>query len=415
MPDVQKLKRQRAELVDQMRTLHDGAEEREDKKMTSEEEARFSQLDSEVRAFDTRIGNEERMAELEANTAKPIDARAGEDRAAGEPFKNFADYLKEVRTNPNSERIQRVNVNAEERTLTMGNDASIGYVIPPEFDTAIRSVATQGSLFRPRSAKSPPGQNPDAETKYVALDQTGDKGILGGVNVQWVGEAAAVPDAGTPSLVQLGLKPKKLTAKIPVSNELMNNYDALAEFLTERFTAAITSKEEMAFISGNGVFSPTGILGHASALAIDRSTAGSITYADIVAMYTNKLPGAGYEWIASGTAYADLLKLRDPANNLIWQQSARDDVPIKILGLPLNESARTPELGTEGDLMLVNLNPYYRIKDGSPLAIKFNPYIQMDNDVTMVYAFWHVDGRPMLTGPIKNENGAVQSPFVILS
>ena len=83
-------------------------------------------------------------------------------------------------------------------------------------------------------------------------------------------------------------------------------------------------------------------------------------------------------------------------------------------GSPLLINDLNPALGTEGDLALVDLK-YYYIKDGSPLAIFIDPYSQKVNGTSRIYAFWNVDGQPMLTSPITQRNGTSKvSPFVVL-
>ena len=119
-------------------------------------------------------------------------------------------------------------------------------------------------------------------------------------------------------------------------------------------------------------------------------------------------------WITSQTTLPQLMTMHDADNHLIWQPNAREGAPGTLLGIPVLFNDQSPVLGSLGDLALVDLG-YYAIKDGSSLAIFMDPYTQKVNGVTRIYAFWNVDGQPMLTTPMMLRDGvSTVSPFVIL-
>jgi HK97 family phage major capsid protein len=119
-------------------------------------------------------------------------------------------------------------------------------------------------------------------------------------------------------------------------------------------------------------------------------------------------------WVASPTLIPQLATMVDTGNHIIWQPNAREGIPGTLLGLPLLFNERSPVLGTKGDLILANFQ-YYLIKDGFGVALAASPHRKFEFNITIIKAFWNVDGKPWLTAPITLEDGATQmSPFVVL-
>jgi HK97 family phage major capsid protein len=124
--------------------------------------------------------------------------------------------------------------------------------------------------------------------------------------------------------------------------------------------------------------------------------------------------GGSPVWIANQSCLPQLMGIEDTNGNALWMPNAVGNIAGTLCGYPVIINDLNPALGTEGDLCLVDLS-YYYIKDGSPLAIFIDPYSQKVNGVSRIYAFWNVDGQPMLTSPMTQRNGtSTVSPFIIL-
>jgi HK97 family phage major capsid protein len=407
--NIEKLKRQRADKIDAMRQMLDTIEARETRGMTPEERGEYEAMEAAVTSLDDQIGKEERLQELESRTAAPaVILNRTPDSESG--FRDFGDFLREVRTNPGSSRLQ-------ERATTMGNKESIGYVVPEEYDSTIRAVSPSDAIVRPRAYIVPTSEsNPDAPTHLVALDQGGDKGVYSGVKVSWVGETDDRQNAGDPSVRQITVTPNEVSAYIDVSNKLLNNSNQAADLVQRLLRQSIIAAEEVAFITGDGINKPLGFVGHESNVKVNRQTASTITYKDIIEMDAVSVGGLGgdYVFIASRSAKPSLRSLKDEAGNLIWQENARVGEPGTLMGIPVFFSERLPAVGTSGDIVLANLQSY-AIKDGSPLAIIVDPYTQLVKGMSRIYAFWNVDGQPLLNSSIKGEDAINRSSFVTLS
>jgi len=395
--DIQKMKRERAAVVEEMRALLTAAEARSDKKLTGDEETKYNELRAKVDAMNSDIEREEHLQKQEADQLrdKPM---------TNEDHRNLGEFLVEARFNPSR---------LESRDVTMGNGPSMGLVVPEQFSNQIRMIEPHQAIFRPRATVLPAGDPPDAAINLVALDQSNALGVYSGVTVQWTAENGARQDAGDPRVRGIKIEPQEVSAYIDLSDKLLRNSAVAGAMCENLLRKAIVAAEEVAFCSGDGVGKPLGIIGHSSTVRVARTNANGIVYADIINMYSRTM-GGNLAWVASRTCLPRLMTMVDAGNNLIWQPNAREKEPATLLGLPILLNPRSPVLGSEGDLMLVDLS-YYAIKDGSGLAIFMDPYTQKVNGVTRMYIFWNVDGQPMMTTPLLEEDGVTTvSPFVVL-
>jgi len=419
------MKQERAALVQQARAITDAAEAREDKALTADENAKIAALIADADKRAAEIGNEERLQAMEASTRAPEESKS----LLSQDFRDFGEFLQEVAFNRSSSSRLKTRDVREARTSTMADDVSAGYLVPTQFETTIRQVSPQEAVFRPRAQHiSGPASSPDAPIELLALDQSGANGVYSGISVSWVGETEEREDAGDPKFRRIRTEPHEVSGYIEVSDKLMRNSAAVGEFVQRILRQAIVSAEEHAFLTGDGTGKPTGIIGHASNVLVTREQSyvaadpiadtpaipADITYNDIVNMYSSAMTGSSV-WIANRNILPRLMHLKDSAGNMIWQPNGRDGAPQTLIGLPLLFNERSPSFGAAGDLVLTDLS-YYVIRDGSPLAIKVEPYTGMKNQVVKIYAFWNVDGVPLLNTPLTQENGVTQvSPFVTLA
>jgi HK97 family phage major capsid protein len=419
--NIQKMKRERAEVASkaqevakEMRAINTAAESRDNKAFTAEEEAKYanlekdlSALDADISTRDAAIEREERLAEIEKKTAA-VAVAAEPEIAVKDPdkFRSLGEFVSAV-------MLSRSSPNVEKRLTSLGTPGQAGYLVPPEFIRELRKVDPESTIVRDRAWIIPPGDSPGATTYIPALDQSGNNGVYGGVVMNWLAENAARPSAGGVKVQQITLTPNFIGGYMDISNALLGNYDAITSYAQNQMSQAVANAEEKSFLVGTGVGQPTGFVGHPCNVLVNRGTANTITYNDIVKMLSLRLSGFGYAWIASRSAFSQIVSLKDTAGNLIWQPNAREASPGVLFGIPVLFSERVPTLGAKGDLVLANLQNY-AIKDGLPISILVDPYTQGITNATRIIINWSVDAKPMLTTPIKGEDGIARSAFVTL-
>lgn len=418
------LRASRVELVAQMQALID-ASETANRDMTAEEETQFNALRDQKANLDKRIA---RLEEMGASTAAldavvPAAARgAGIIRAGGpeasKEFESVGEFLSAVRFRPNDQRLNFVeNAAANEdgsvrSEMRMDDGAAGGFMVPTEFRNTLLQVSPQDAIIRPRAQVLEPGNAPDAAVTLTALDQNGSApgNMFGGVEVKWIGEGGKKPETDV-RLREITLTPHEVAGVITITDKLLRNWRGSSSFLETQLRGAVRQSEDFAFLRGDGIKKPLGLLNSTALYRVPRVQANRVTYDDVVEMVARGY-GNGI-FVYSRSMLPSLMKMTDPEGHYIWVGSAREGEPATLAGRPAIMSDRNPMLGQLGDLWYGDLSMYL-IKDGSGPFVATSEHVLFQENKTMIKIFWNVDGSPWLTKPLTLENGYVVSPFVAL-
>jgi HK97 family phage major capsid protein len=307
-----------------------------------------------------------------------------------------------------------------------------GYIVPPDFYEQLLSIAAEEATFRQQAFVMPMAS---ATLQFPYLDITtvqsaGNTPFFGGVIANWTSEAQTRTET-EPKFKMMELKAQELSGYSVSSNILLQDAAfGLEKFLFTLFGKACAWYEEYAFLQGNGVGKPLGIL-NAGATIKTGGTSGhrdsglgvaGISFADISTMLSKFLPGsivAGKGcWYFSPTCLPYLLQLKDGANRALFvsiDQGAVKKPVWKLFGLPAILTEKLPACGTVGDLILVDPSLYV-IGDRMMLEIAASEHVNfLANQMTWRFV-QRVDGRPWLENAITLQDASsTVSPFVILN
>ncbi|WP_196427538.1 phage major capsid protein [Paenibacillus macerans] len=404
MENLIELRRKSAAKKDEMRAMITAAQT-EKRGFTEEEETKYTALEQEMRALEDQIKVEERAQQF-AMTAGGV-SRTPDDPLHEPEFRSFGDMVKTYRENPLDERLK------EYREMAMKTNATGGIFVPPKFSAQLFEVKPETAIVRPRAVVIPADEEaPDAPITFPALDQGSGSNMYGGVEVNWIGEGDEKPVTDA-KFKDLNLTPHEVAGHIVVTDKLLRNAPAIDAIVTRLFRGAISAAEDDAFLYGDGKAKPTGAINSPVTVSVARKTANSITYADIVAMLAKAKLGGSLVWAASQSILPQLLTMKDDAGNLIFQPNIANAMTGTLLGYPIRFSENSPVLGEAGDLVLTDFG-YYLIKDGAGIYIQASEHPLFKQNKTIIKAFWNVDGKPWLTGPLKLKNGYEVSPFIKL-
>ncbi len=346
------------------------------------------------------------------------------DGGEGDPKKNFGDFLVCIATN-NRKRLEEVYKSQfstwTKAALAESSGATGGYIVPPDFYDRVLSIAAESTFFRKMAFVMPMAS---ATLQFPFLDITtalsaGNSPFFGGVIANWTAEAQSRTET-EPKFKMMELKAQELSGYSVSSNVLLQDAAfGLEKFLLTLFGKAVGWYEEYAFLQGNGVGKPMGVLNAAATLTVTRQLAGHIGYADVVGMLSKLLPssyGSGV-WTATPTTVPDLLQLKDGAGRAVFisiDQGATQTPTWKLLGMPVKITEKMPALGTQGDLMLIDPSLYV-IGDRMALEIAASEHVNfLQNQMTWRFV-QRIDGRPWLDNAVTLQDGSSQvSPFVAL-
>lgn len=282
----------------------------------------------------------------------------------------------------------------ELKVLTVANDQEAGYLAPAEVSTEfIRNLVEVSPIRQYASVRSTLAPS----VKYPKR--------TGVTNAKWEGEIEESEESTVP-FGQTEIVAKRLTTYVDLSNSLLMGSDGAAEAEVRlAFAEDFGQKESLAFVNGDGVKEPEGIMtaagvgyfanGHATVLSAD---------ALIGLMYS--LPAAYRSrgvWVLNSGSLATIRKLKDgTTGNYLWQPAFQAGQPETILGRPVAEAVDMDDIEADAfPIAFGDLATGYRILDRMQLGTLTDPYTQAKRAITRIHGTRWVGGGVVQPAAIK--------------
>lgn len=423
---LKELREKRAALVEKMRALVTLAE-RENRKMSPEEDQTWSQMDVDQESLKRDIEKREKVEaaerELAGQTpgptqAPPLDRRSQEpqltteerqkkDGQAFEAWMRFGfDGL-----NPEQRAImsrRRSFISASElpeeiRAQGVGTGGAGGFTVPQGFSNELEKKLKAFGGMRQAARLFPTPQGNDIP--WPVVDDTANVGELLAENV-----AAAAQDV---TFTQVILKAYKYSSKIVlVSMELLQDSffdigDILAGLLAERI-GRITNTH---FTTGTGSGQPEGVVTSAPQGRV--GTTGQTTtviYDDLVELEhsIDPLYRPGSQWMMADSSLKVIKKLKDTQNRPLWlagiNSSIQPGTPSfdSILGYPYSINQDVPVMAANAKSILFGNFSRYIVRDVREFTLLRLQERYAEFGQVGFLAFTRSDGRFINTAAIKH-------------
>jgi len=252
-----------------------------------------------------------------------------------------------------------------------------GYLLNAEMDKQITSVAASMGAIR-QVARVVPASSGDFQIP-VATNFAGSA---------WLNETASRATTATPTLSMVRPTSGGIAAVAPVTNWLLNDsgYN-VTQFITENVGKAFGIAEGAAFISGDAVNKPSGILSYTLATTADSSrtfgqlqkvksgTSGSFDADDLVDLLYALAPQyrARAAFVMNPSTIATVRKFKaSTSGDYIWEASAAAGQPSTLFGVPVYEDPNMPVVAASASAVLCgDFQAGYVITDiGGLLAVR---------------------------------------------
>lgn len=237
---------------------------------------------------------------------------------------------------------------AVHNAMSVGDNSNGGYLAPVEWDRQIHQQQRITSPLR-RIAKVM-STSVGAYTTIWNNDQWGSG---------WVGETAARPATTTASLSAITFASGEIYANPAITQRLLDDAQLNVEaWLAEAVGSEFNRQESIAFLSGNGVNKPAGLLTYVAGGANENTHPGGALAVSQAALTVDGLIdfmyglGAPYRqnatWLMSSLTAAFITKMKDADGNLIWRESLIAGQPSTLLGRPveIDEGMPGPTAGS---------------------------------------------------------------------
>ncbi|WP_322501819.1 phage major capsid protein [Streptomyces rochei] len=375
--------------------------------------------------------------DLRAHTPDPYAAASKSAQAKGlynrkalgaqvdDLFENSGEFFHTIwrgnnnRTSPDAQtKLERL------RNFSSDVPADGGFLIPETLRSELLKVALETAVVRPRARVVP---MESLRVPFPAIDSTTNQGsVYGGITTYWTEEGGRL-NSSKPRFGRIVLDAKKLTAYTEIPSELLtDSLVSLSMFVDQMFPEALAFAEDQAFLTGDGVGEPLGILNGSAAIPVTRTTASEINFLDVINMYSRMLPQSISRsvWLAAPDAFPQLAQMAltqgtdGIASPAMWMTGGQaiDGPPISLMGRPVIFTEKVPAMGNAGDLSLVDFG-FYLIGDRQAMQAKQSDDFKFDTDEVAFRVIERVDGRPWLQSAITPANGSAStlSPIVKLA
>jgi len=340
------------------------------------QEKAFAEFTSSMKAV------EDAMAKANKPNIKAQAAEEEKEAAVG----YASDFKGWIRGKVSDQEMKGIEAKARESKAlasTTSSGADGGYAVPKVIDSTIENLVMNISPIRAEANVVQIGTND--YHKLVNL-----KGMASG----WVAETSARPATNTPTLTDIAIKAQELYANPQATQVMMDDvfFDAeqwISEELAEEFARA----EGAAFVAGDGVNKPFGILSGTPVATADGARAfGTLQYvptgvaanwaatnpADILFTLAGSLKARYREnakVLLNKAILFDLSAFKDSSGRYIYNPISAPGVLPNILGYPVIEAEDMPAKAANAiALAFGDFKRGYTIVDRKGMTMLRDPY-----------------------------------------
>ena len=315
---------------------------------------------------------EERLTMLDRKSiiaARPHLAASIEDGAPHQ--KAFDAYVR----SGNDDGLRGLEMEAKSLTSAVNSDG--GYLVDPQTAEMIKSVLKSTASIRSIASVV----NVEANSFDVLIDHTD-------VGAGWADEASAATETATPSIDRISIALHELSALPKASQRLLDDSAFDVEgWLAGRIADKFARAEASAFINGDGVDKPKGILDHAK-VDNDVWAWGNVGYvptgidggvdADAIVDVVYAL-GAQYRvngtFVMNSKTAGLIRKLKDSDGRFLWSDGLAAGEPARLMGYPVLIAEDMPDAASDSfSIAFGDFQAGYTIADRPDLRVLRDPF-----------------------------------------
>lgn len=306
---------------------------------------------------------------------------------------------------------------------TYGNEgagADGGYMIPPDFRQSIMDkVFGEQSLISRTD-----GLTTSSNSITMPKDETAPWQDTGGIQAYWADEAGQISQS-KPSLGEETIKLNKLTALVPVTEEMMEDAPSLDSYLRRKVPEKFDFKLNLAILQGTGAGQPKGILNSNCLVSVAKENsqaADSLMYANIAKMWTRMHAPCRTNavWLVHPDVEAQLMTMEFPSTAGTFPAylpaGGLSASPYStLMGRPLIPTQACSQLGDKGDIVLADLKQYLTAVKTGGMRSEVSIHLWFDYDMAAYRFVLRVAGQPWWGSSVTPRVGSnSQSCFVTL-
>lgn len=267
----------------------------------------------------------------------------------------------------------------QQKAVQVGVSEDGGYAAPPELDQSLLEILRKDNVMR-------------EECGSIIISASGYKKLVnvGGASSGWVGETEERDETNSPKLKEIQAAMGEIYAKPKATQQSLDDmFFDVEQWLAGEVAIEFAEKEAAAFLTGDGVKKPKGILANTLSTAGDKTRAfgqlqkfvsgtnASFTYDDLLNLIygTRKGYRNGAKFMMNALTMLHVRKMKDLEGNYIWQPSVQLDQPSTLLGYGIAENEDMPDVAADANaVMFGNFKRGYAVVDRLGTNVLRDPY-----------------------------------------
>lgn len=343
-------------------------------------------------------------------------------------FRSFGEFASSVRAAVRGSIDPRLVRNAPTTVSTEGVGADGGYAVPPDFRQSIMEKVMGEASLLPRTDQITTGSN----SITFPADETTPWQTSGGVLAYWEGENSQLTQSKI-ALKTKTLRLNKLTALVPVTEELLEDAPTLDGYLRRAVGKKFDFALNLALMRGTGAGQPQGIMNAGCLVTVAKETsqlADTVVAENIFKMWS-RLYGpsrANAVWLIHQDVEPTLQTMVVKVLNVAGSENVGGG-PVYIppgglsgapyatlMGRPVIPTEACETVGDLGDIVLADLSQYMTAIKSGGVRTDVSMHLWFDYD-TLAYRFiFRVGGMPWWNTAIDPRDGSnTRSCFVTLA
>jgi HK97 family phage major capsid protein len=402
--------------------------------LTDDQVERIDAIDTEIQAKTKQITARQKAARVVPSAGRkstPEPTNGGGDRTVPAAprtvnprggFESFGQFAVAVRN------MRRADIQPDARLLaaattygTEGVGADGGFLVPPEFSRTIWEKVMAEENLANRCAPLQTGSN----NMRIPKDETTPWQTSGGVQVYWEGEAGTIAQS-KPAFEFSDLRLVKLTALVPVSDELLEDAVGIESWLRAKAPAKMAAKINTAIVRGNGVGQPLGILdaGNGGLITVDPNIsqpADTVWFENVSDMWARM-----YAPWRRNSVWLINQDIESQLDQMAFDPQATSKVPVylpsgglsaspyaTLKGRPVVPIEACSTLGDVGDIILVDLMQYWMLTKAAGMRTDTSIHLYFDQALTTFRFIFRLNGQPAWKSTIAPENGTMTRSWAV--
>lgn len=276
----------------------------------------------------------ERMDHMEASLHRPAggvdygvkSARVSEHSTA------FSNYLRKG--------MEGDLCHLETKALSVSSDPDGGYLVSPQMSENIVKTVFESSPMRQLASV----EVISSDALEVLEDR--DEAVAG-----WTTETGSVSDTDTPEIAKKSIPVHELYAQPKATQKLIDDSAIDIEaWLAGKVSDIFARKENTAFISGNGVGKPRGILTYENGTSwgqieqVSSASSGAVTADSLIELFYSlkESYATRASFLMNRATIEDVRQLKDQNNQYLWNPGLSVGAPDTLMGVPVHQAADMP-------------------------------------------------------------------------